>query len=107
METKQISPEEAGCWIDGHTGHYGSARLILIATGLGWQDEEALNAAIEYYANWGIVDADWDIDPNYIHDAADDAERWMNDNIAPEGYCFVCEDGEFFLFPFDEGEWLN
>jgi hypothetical protein len=27
----------------------------------------------------------------------DDAENWMNDNVAPEGFSFGWEDGEFFL----------
>jgi hypothetical protein len=29
--------------------------------------------------------------------AADDVETWMNDNVAPKGFYFHWEDGEFFL----------
>jgi hypothetical protein len=31
--------------------------------------------------------------------SADDAEAWLNDHIAPDGYRFLWNDGEFFLWP--------
>jgi len=36
--------------------------------------------------------------PEAVVDMADDAENWLNDNVAPEGYAFGWHDGEFFLW---------
>ena len=92
---KRVDPGAAGCWINGDIGHYLSAEIILIAADYGWKDERAIDAAYRYWGN----------DPNsggpdlaeYVYDAALEAEEWMNEHVAPEGYMFGCEDGEFFL----------
>lgn len=101
MESIQrVSPDAAGCWIDGHIGHYLSAEIILTAAAYGWKDERAINAAMKY---WGGLDGDENL-AEYVYDAADDAIEWLNANVAPEGYAFDYEDGEFYMMPL---EWFG
>lgn len=96
---QRISPDASGCWIDSHIGHYLSAEIILTAAAYGWKDEEAINAAERY---WGR-DEDEDL-AETVYDAADEAIEWMNQNVAPEGYRFDYDDGEFFMMPV---EWFG
>lgn len=87
---------DAGCWIDGHWGIYGSARLIAIAQGRGMRLSEddlrfvdAWHNAISSINGDDVTEAMWSI--------ADDTETWLNDHCAPDGYMFGWHDGEFFL----------
>lgn len=82
-----------GCWIDDRWGHYGSARLIQIAVDLGWNDEDAAELAASYMSD---EEVDSDI-VEQVHYAAEDAQDWLNDNVAKPGYYFGWTDGEFFL----------
>ena len=93
---------DAGCWVDGHTGQYGIARMILIAEGLGYVDEAArmpfatldcVSLARRHYYGSDISDEEVE----NMHQAADDVESWLNANAAPDGYSFGWHDGEFFL----------
>ncbi|MBU6430091.1 MAG: hypothetical protein KGR26_13835, partial [Cyanobacteria bacterium REEB65] len=93
----RISAAETGCWIDGHWGQYGTARLVDIAQSYGYQDGEDCAIAGRILASMGPAPditqpGDWDC----ITDAADRAEEYLN-SLAPDGYCFSWEDGEFFL----------
>lgn len=92
-----------GCWIDGHWGHFGVTRLIEIAQDYGYElcddDEKAVHA----FKDW--ID-EFEGDCGEYHNAADwilmqgglgdDAEEWLNENVAREGYNFGWNDGEFF-----------
>lgn len=98
-----------GCWIDGHWGHYGISRLVEIAQDHGMEisdlDESALWAYInneeefqdevsgEYHNS-----SDWLLMQGGL---GDEAEEWLNDNIAQPGYSFGWMDGEFFLMNHD------
>jgi hypothetical protein len=90
IATDKADPSDAGCWIDGHWGQYGSQRLITIASTYGFQ-----MAPIDYESEDAFEDIIWE---------ADTAEAWMNENIAPEGYSFGWYDGEWFL---QSEEWWN
>jgi hypothetical protein len=95
-----ISADNAGCWIDGHWGHYSGARLIQIAEAYRWNDEMAISMAQSYMGSGGDI-------PNgalvEFYDLVDEAENYLN-TIAPEGYSFGWRDGEFFLLSNEEWE---
>jgi hypothetical protein len=86
-----------GCWIDDRWGHYAPARLIQIAVDLGWQDQDAAELADCYMDHKGM-DAD---KAERTFWASEDAEDWLNENVAREGYMFGWSDGEFFLMPIE------
>lgn len=93
MPIIKAQENQAGCWIDGHWGHYGLARLIEIANNHGYEKDASM--AADYLYN-GFEPEDDRFE--WIHEASEEAESWMNENIAPEGYCFGWYDGEFFLW---------
>lgn len=83
----QLTAADAGCWVDGHWGQYGSLKVIQIAQEFGlWPDET------------------FDNENEFIHEIADEAEQWMNDNVAPDGHSFGWFDGEWFLWPYETWE---
>lgn len=100
-ELTKATPADAGCWVDGHWGQYGAARVIEIAIAHGWDDAEADDLATRHMASIGPSDADGLSDDEFepYIDAAADAEAWLNENVAPEGYSFGWHNGEFFLWP--------
>lgn len=90
---------DAGCWIDGHWGQYGVARMVELAQGHGYSDSEVTDLAARKQAAMGPSDAPGlsDDEEEHLSDAADEVENWLNENVAPEGYSFGWYDGEFFL----------
>lgn len=84
-----ITPEDAGCWIEGHWGHHAVPRLIEIAVQYGLDAVGAM-ILVEEYPN--ISDEEYDL----LFDYADVAEEYLN-SLAPEGHYFFWYDGEFFL----------
>ncbi len=113
-EIDQALPSDAGCWIDGHWGQYATARLIEIAAAHGWADDctydydkpgvedertatelaSAHLASIGPSSSAGITDSEHE----YLIEASDAAEEWLNQHVAPEGFSFSWYDGEFFLW---------
>lgn len=83
-----VSEDDAGCWVDGHWGWKAPLRVIQIAYDFGYS---GLMFDVEN------LDDMWD--------AAEEAEDWLNENIAPEGYSFGWFDGEFFLWSWDEWDY--
>ena len=102
------SEPSTGCWIDGRWGHYGISRLVSIAQDLGMEisdlDESALwaynnneeefqdEATGEFYSA-----SDWLLMQGGL---CDEAEDWLNENVAQPGYMFGWSEGEFFLMPY-------
>jgi len=94
-----------GCWIDGHWGHYGVARLVDIAQDLGMEISSLDESAVWAYRN--NEERFQDEQTGEYHDASewlfsqgglgDEAEEWLNENIAKPGFSFGWSDGEFFL----------
>jgi hypothetical protein len=107
----RVNAEAQGCWIDGHWGQYGVVRLCEIVEAHGGP------SLLRYDVDVAMAgDVERDVDAETW--AADDAERWLNDHVAPEGFLFGWFDGEFFLAPLgwwrdddadtvDEGEALK
>ena len=95
-----------GWWLDGWWGQYATARLVQIASELGRTNEEDANLAERHLACMGSSDApEIGIDEfNLLVQAADNAEAWMDANIAPEGYCFGWFYGEFYLWNDEDWE---
>ena len=96
----KVTASDAGCWIDGHWGQYGGARMVAIAAEYGWEDSEAIDLAQRHLAAMQPSDAPSLSDDEYIElsGALDDAEQFLNDYVAPDGYTFGWFDGEFFLW---------
>ena len=119
-QTDKATPEDAGCWIDAHWGQYGTARLIEIAASYGWVDDctfgydkpgeedsrTAVDIAAAHLASIGPSESP-EISSDefeYMLEAADAAEEWMNAHVAPAGYSFGWFEGEFFLWSFEQWE---
>ena len=93
--TNTKTQPETGCWIDGHWGHYGITRLIEIAGEYGFPRSQHDKVAIAAYVNDGEMEDE-------VIAIADDAEWWLNDQVAPDGWAFGWHDGEFFLWPIED-----
>lgn len=108
MTVTKPTPDQAGCWVEGHWGQYGVARMIEIAAEHGYRDpatempfaqpdivEIAARklAAMSSAAAEDITDAEEEM----LLWTVGDVEGWLNANVAPEGYAFGWSDGEFFL----------
>lgn len=102
-EITKAAASDAGCWIDGHWGIYGAVRLVAIATthGRPMSDEDTKFVDAWHNAISSIDDVDV---TDAVREIADEAETWMNENIAPDGYSFGWHDGEFFL---QSSEWWS
>lgn len=116
----KITPDMAGCWIEGSRGRYAVSCLVEIALGHGGYLRGSNRAATTYARtearhvirayNAGEDVAKYRRKPRYgssytvtvedVHEAvidyADKAEEFL-DTLAPEGYSFGWIDGEFFL----------
>lgn len=89
---------DVGCLIDGRWGQYAGARLVQIADEYGWHDTQAIDLATRHLAAMGASDAPGLSDDEYeaLSDATDDAERWLNEHVAADGFAFGWYDGELF-----------
>ena len=104
-EPTRVTAQNAGCWIDGHWGQYGTARLVITASVFGYKDAEVIDLANRHLASMGAGASDLtDSEAESLFDASDEVENWLNENVAPEGYHFHWHDGEFFLSADDEDE---
>lgn len=97
---------ETGCYVDGHWGHYAGAHMIMRATEFGYSDEQAIELAQRRLNEMfphdgpGLDDDEYEV----FSDCIDDAEAWLNDHAAPEGYSFGWFDGEFYLWSNEDWE---
>ena len=106
-EIIKATPADAGCWSEGSRGVYGPAHVIELAIAHGWpgtdrfggsaaqdarymNDYEAGQAVQEQCSEHVLSQGGW----------LDEAEEWLNANVAPDGYSFGWHDGEFFLSPY-------
>ena len=101
----KATKDMGGCWIDGHWGQYGPARLIELAAEHGYADAEAIDLATRHLASIGPSDAPGldDDEAEALFYASDAAEEWLNSFAAPDGFSFGWHDGEFFLW--DAASW--
>lgn len=82
--------EDAGCIIAGSLGQYGVVELLSLAVSSGCDIPDVIK--------YGNMDQNEALEYEWIGEVADDAEAWLNENAAPEGYSFGWHDGEFFLW---------
>lgn len=87
--------DAAGCWWSGAHGIYIAKYLVQEALDRGWVDDDDLTVRelADDYPN--LTEEQHAIWPEIV----DDAERWLNEAVAPEGYSFGWHDGEFFFQP--------
>jgi hypothetical protein len=98
-EIVKATPADAGCYVDGQWGQYAVAHMIERATEFGFTDDALEDIAARHLATIGPSDAPYITDDEHdvMIDGSDDAEAWLNEHAAPEGYSFGWLDGEFFL----------
>jgi hypothetical protein len=110
IETKfQLS---TGCIIDSHWGHYGVARLVDIAQEYGMEISDLDEEAVWAYRNnmeefQDEATGEFHSAPGWIFDQGglgDEAEDWLNENVAKEGFSFGWNDGELFYM---NDEWWD
>jgi len=94
---------EIGCYIDGHWGHYGVAKMIDMAADLGYDDQEIITLARNKLNSTHFINFSVD-DEQMLNDAADEVEAWLNEHVAEDGYSFGWHDGEFFYWANSEWE---
>lgn len=86
---RKVTPEEEGCWIDGRFGdHNANLTLLRLAVSFGWSPG-------------GDIQVE---DAEEMYQIAEEAEYWLNEHVAPEGYLFFWSDGDFVLMPTYEWE---
>lgn len=92
-------PSQVGCWIDGTRGWQAQGIMVEIAADRGFPITRAERITLEQFMRG-------DGDYNDIADIVDEAEAWLDEYVAPDGYYFVWIDGEFFLLerPQDDKE---
>ena len=74
---------KTGCIFDNHHGIYMGEAIIELAESYGMKHEEERTPEHEFYC-----------------EAIEDAENFLNNNVAEEGYCFgFGECGDFMYMP--------
>ena len=107
----KLTPEDAGCWVDGHWGQYAVAHMVNRAEELGYGSQnlpgmsQVIDIADRHIASIGPSDAPGITDDEHeaLIEASDEVEDWLNHNVTPKGYSFGWHDGEFFLW--STGTW--
>jgi hypothetical protein len=97
----EATAADAGCWVEGSWGQYGLAHLVNKAESHGYPVPEVIDLADRKMASMGRSGAEGlSLDEEEVlSDAADEVTRWLNDNVAPQGYSFDWWEGEFYLWP--------
>jgi hypothetical protein len=95
-----------GCWLEGSRGWTAIAALIDIAVGYGMELDSDDKAIFVAYCNGQerlILSTGEDVDvAGCVIDQGglvDQADDYLNDKVAPAGWCFGWCDGEYFLMP--------
>lgn len=106
MNITKATPEDAGCYVDGHWGQYGVAHMVKRAQEFGFDDDaEVVGIADRHLASMSrFAEPISDDEHETLMWASDEVENWLNEHVAPEGYSFGWNDGEFFLWSDEEWE---
>ena len=107
MTVWKLTPADAGCYVDGHHGWHGHAMMLELAHELGWPLSEEDHVMILAHDSGEDTIAGEVTLHEHIYAMMDDAESWLNEHAAPDGYSFGWHDGDFFLSPNhgDETAW--
>lgn len=82
-----------GCLVGGSWGQYSIAQMLHIAQSFGYENMDALNLATRHLnKSPSFTESDYELLCTY----ADQAEDWLNTNVADPSYSFGWLDGEFF-----------
>jgi hypothetical protein len=85
VSRERLGEEASGCWLDSARGRYIGEEVQSFATSYGWTLLH-LSADDEYYC-----------------EAWDEAEAWLNENVADEHHYFGSnESGDWGLWPIDD-----
>lgn len=103
----RATPADAGCWADGVHGVYTGCKVVMDALAYGWRsvthddDVRVLQWARDGFADGepGAVLPDTDAETLHViwYEVIDEAETFLNENVAPDGYTFGWCDGDFML----------
>lgn len=103
----RATPADAGCWCDGAAGIYAAVRMVTIAMNSGWVSptHDMDVALLEWWRDGAqapapsslLASEDVDSLPEYWTEVQNEAEEWLNEAIAPDGYSFGWWDGDFML----------
>lgn len=78
---------ETGCYVAGHWGIYAYQQVTELAESFGYHGRVLTEDECR--------DSSEDID---LVDIAEEAEDWLNENVAEEGHSFGWFDGEFYYW---------
>jgi hypothetical protein len=96
-----------GCWLESCRGWRAMSALVFVAHEYGMTltfDDLDILAAYEAGQEEITLDGQVYIVPELVSgqgELADQAEDWLNDHVASDGYSFGWSDGEFFYQPSD------
>lgn len=104
MTVIKATTAESGCWVDSSRGWRGRIFVVRIAHNRG------MPLTPEEYADYSTALNDlngsgWKALDSVLNDdgLGARAEKWLNEHVAPPGYAFGWDDGEFYLW--DEERW--
>jgi len=100
----KASAKDAGCWIDGRQGQYATPTLVQIAQAHGWGQEVGEGTDYDLSNQWIRGKELTNTEVEKVISMADEAEVWLNENVAPEGFQFGWYEGEFFLWSDEQWE---
>lgn len=90
----KFTAADTGCLIDSHYGHYAHTMLIELAVSCGMMLPNADAYIVARYADDNGLE---EYPHEYVYDLADDADQWLNEHCAPDGFSFGWYDGDYFL----------
>lgn len=111
--TAEQAASHAGTWVDGARGWRAPARVVEIAHTYGMPATPGDAEILAHYQQGDgeplTLPTGETLDAGEIGNAvsgqgelADQAETWLNDHIAPDGWSFGWIDGDFCLLPTDD-----
>lgn len=102
-EIPKITPDMAGCWLDGAFGWKNTYRLITVAEAYGFElDEIYERPLVDKYGDAGLPAPSFD-EAELIDAMAQDALEYLNDR-APAGYIFEYIANELVMLPVCQSE---
>lgn len=97
VKGRRFLPGDAGCYLDGHMGWHNTYRVVDLATESGWTvPTDYVTALADYRENGYMAEGD-SIDAMMDQGGlVEQATDYLN-SLAPDGYVFLWDMGEFAL----------
>lgn len=86
---------ETGCYVGGHEGWRGVLSVIELASDHGMKLSDEDHDAMARFDSGD--DEDGSVS-DYVYSLADEAEAYLNDQVAEDGFSFGWHYGEFFYW---------